>query len=323
VNEWLGWFDPLRDVSREGSCLANEVFTVWGRKKKLETPLTSMSRSACAVHAETEILVVACDALPATIQMTAHALRGRGPGDACAAVSWSRCGELHRASARRTRRFLMWDLRPGCPEFQSGFGAGVEPATDRLGICCSTRLSYPEVGVPDSNRRPAALPLLYRTELTPSRNTFSRHRAYATATPRAPDGPVIQNRNPYRWIPFDRCFALPAVANRQFMCASFLCYSMPPPASSIATQHRCASWRNPVTARPMRGPQCPDVRCRMLRKIMFGASTCRKTPARYRSRRESSRAFQRLSLRMPKKKNPRMGIRGHSRSSEIGATDLQ
>lgn len=46
----------------------------------------------------------------------------------------------------------------------------------------------------------AALP----AELSSSRNTFSRPRAYATATPRAPDG----HANPYRWKPFDRCFAL-------------------------------------------------------------------------------------------------------------------
>lgn len=60
------------------------------------------------------------------------------------------------------------------------------------------------------------------------------------------------------------------------MCASLLRNSLPPPASSIATQHRCASWRNSATARPMRGPRCPDVRCRMLRNIMFGASDAEK-----------------------------------------------
>lgn len=53
-------------------------------------------------------------------------------------------------------------------------------------------LLYPtelSIGVPESNRRPAAEPLLSLTELTPScRNTAFRSPAYATATPRAPDG---------------------------------------------------------------------------------------------------------------------------------------
>lgn len=188
-------------------------------EEKSETPLTLMSRNGCAVGAEAEVLCVACGGLPATIRTTTRALRGRGSGDAFAVVSWARYDDLHRASERRTGRFLVRDLRPGCPEFQSGVGAGFEPATDRLGICCSTRLSYPEVGVPESNRRPAAMPLLYRTELTPSRNIFPRHRACATAAPRAPDGQVFEDPNPYRRTPFDRCFALPAVANRQSMCA--------------------------------------------------------------------------------------------------------
>ena len=51
-------------------------------------------------------------------------------------------------------------------------GAGVEPATRRLFVCCSTQLSYPVVDEPDSNRwRTAfavALPLSYRPRETPS-----------------------------------------------------------------------------------------------------------------------------------------------------------
>ena len=67
-------------------------------------------------------------------------------------------------------------------------GAGVEPATRRLLVCCSNQLSYPVVDEPDSNRWPtafaAALPLSFRPRETPSlklRHTPRQSRAHRTA----------------------------------------------------------------------------------------------------------------------------------------------
>ncbi len=68
------------------------------------------------------------------------------------------------------------------------FGAGVEPATLGLLDRCSNRLSYPVVDEPESNRRPATRVAALTAELPPSRNTFPRTSAYATAGPRVPDG---------------------------------------------------------------------------------------------------------------------------------------
>ena len=72
-------------------------------------------------------------------------------------------------------------------------GAGVEPATRRLLVCCSTHLSYPVVDEPDSNRWPtacaAALPLSFRPRETPSptlRHTPRQGRAHRTASQAVP-----------------------------------------------------------------------------------------------------------------------------------------
>lgn len=129
-----------------------------------------------------------------------------GPATSPLRRSVARCAGAHRLAKRRTGRFLVWDFRPVSWRDRPCSGAGIEPATNRLGICRSTQLSYPvatcriRTGVIGVNRCSTSEP-------TSSRNTFSRPRAYATATPRAPDG----HANPYRWKPFDRCFALAPV----------------------------------------------------------------------------------------------------------------
>lgn len=90
--------------------------------------------------------------------------RGRRPG------RHHRCaGVVHRDGLRyrhaRAGRFLGWACARGS-RFTVWFGAGIEPATRRITLCCSNQLSYPVVDEPDSNRWPtacaAALPLSFR-----------------------------------------------------------------------------------------------------------------------------------------------------------------
>lgn len=106
-----------------------------------------------------------------------------------------RCGvrDTHdalRASRNAARGASRWGFRPGVADDLIGHGLERESnprMTDEKSVALP--LSYPVVGVPESNRRPAAEPLLSLTELTPScRNTVWRSSAYATAAPRAPDG---------------------------------------------------------------------------------------------------------------------------------------
>lgn len=68
------------------------------------------------------------------------------------------------------------------------FWSGSRTRDTRFLDRCSNRLSYPVVDEPESNRRPATRVAALTAELPPSRNTFSRTSAYATAGPRAPDG---------------------------------------------------------------------------------------------------------------------------------------
>ena len=93
-------------------------------------------------------------------------------------------------SGNRTRdtRFMKPMLYPS--ELSRGGRTGFEPAADGFRRCSAT-------------------------ELPSSRNTFSRPRAYATAAPRAPDG----RASPYRWKPFERCFALAPRQRHQSCCA--------------------------------------------------------------------------------------------------------
>lgn len=130
--------------------------------------------------------------------------------------------------------------------------------------------------------------------------------------------------SPYRWIPFDRCFALPAVANRQSVCAP-LVLQLP---AATRVEHRDA-------ARMCLMVEVRDCATRT-RTSMSGrspqdaaeAGACRKNGSAkpFASRwiaRVSWNGLQELALRTPERKNPRMGIRGRSRVSEIGATDLR
>lgn len=109
-------------------------------------------------------------------------LRERGPGDITAAVF--RCALHARCNAWRNaaRSVSGVGLRP-CNDVTGRFGAGFEPATAELKVRSSTRLSYPVVDEPDSNRWPtacvAALPLSFRPLETPSPDPGIRHGSAA------------------------------------------------------------------------------------------------------------------------------------------------
>ena len=131
--------------------------------------------------------------------------------------------------------------------------------------------------------------------------------------------------SPYRWTPFERCFALAPLRSANPCACRFswyFCRSRSPPAPSIAAQHLRASWRNSVAARPVL-----DLDVQTFGAGCFGAGVCRKKRQRLTVRVAIARArfeleLMKLALRTTKTKRPRSGIRGRSRSSEIGATDL-
>lgn len=206
--------------------------------------------------------------------------------------SVARCAEAH-----RWRNAARGDSCGGtfvpCHDVTGHVGAGIEPATLGFQDRCSTRLSYPMVDVPDSNRRPTKSSFAALTsELPSSRNTFSRPRAYATAAPRAPDG----HRNPYRWKPFDRCFAL-TLRKRQSVCAAASA-RRPCPASGHSASS--ASQRNiPVLRLPA---WMPRVRMRLREKMLKSAHGC-AGPC------EGTRVDS-APLRTRKRKRPRVGSEG-------------
>lgn len=128
-----------------------------------------------------------------------------------------------------TERFRVWGLRPGVQHCVTGSLERDSNPRHSASNRCSTRLSYPAVGGPDSNRRPHALHALSPTELPPSRRTLVRSSAYATAGPRAPDGMAIRTAANRRSI------LRIAVARRQSIASPLL----PSPCRSIKA--RCAS----------------------------------------------------------------------------------
>ena len=126
------------------------------------------------------------DAVAIAFRTIAGPLRERGPGDITAAVF--RCALHAKCNAWRNaaRSVSGVGLRP-CNDVTGRFGAGLEPATAELKIRSSTRLSYPVVDEPDSNRWPtacaAALPLSFRPLETSSpdpRHTPRQRRAHRT-----------------------------------------------------------------------------------------------------------------------------------------------
>ena len=166
-------------------------------------------------------------------------------------------------TSRCTGRFLggtfvpvSWRDRP-CA--LAGVGAGIEPATLGFTVRCSTHLSYPVVDEPDSNRWPtacaAALPLSYRPLEEHLLPRFGIRHGSAARTGR--------DTNPYRCSVFDRCSALPAVANRQSVrapCA--LVVSIPAP---LASKHHNAAHMRRSQPRP-----CLGARGRATRMLQGG-----------------------------------------------------
>lgn len=121
------------------------------------------------------------------------------------------------------------------------FGAGIEPATHRLLVCCSTQLSYPVVDEPESNRRSSAFtPLLYPTRAT----VLAKHLLPRFGIRHGNAARTGRHRKPYRCNVFDRCSVLPAVANRQSLQAHSALYVANPASRrsrrSITTRRTCA-----------------------------------------------------------------------------------
>lgn len=108
--------------------------------------------------------------------------------------------------------------------------------------------------------------------------------------------------------------------------------SLPPPASSIATRHSRASWWIPRLRDP-----CAGCIVRTFAAGCFGANSGgavrmpdnrqRETARIGRIARVSAQRFERKVQECvfadAETKSPRMAIRGRSRASEIGATDLR
>lgn len=177
----------------------------------------------------------------------------RGPGDITAAVF--RCTPHAKCNAWRNaaRGVSGVGFRPCNDVTGRFFGAGLEPATAELEIRSSTRLSYPVVDEPDSNRRPAAWSRYSPSELSSARETPSPDpRQYATAAPRAPDGLW----NPCRCGPFERCSALASRRRSQFVCE---CIRLPPVPKHPGTAHEAPSRLSlprTSTVRMLRGARC-------------------------------------------------------------------
>ena len=125
----------------------------------------------------------------------------------------------------------------------------------------------------------------------------------------------------------------PATRARTHRCRG----SLPPPASSIATQHLRASWWIPRLRDP-----CADFIVRTFAAGCFGANCGGAVRVPGKRQRETARiakisrasrcndskeSFGKACFQTvfadAKKKNPRMGVRGRSRASEIGVTDLR
>lgn len=184
---------------------------------------------------------------------------------------------------RRAGRFRLW----ACALFerleQVVVGAGLEPATLDFRSRCSTRLSYPVVDEPDSNRRPtaraAALPLSYRP--------LAKHRL---ALPGMRHGRAARTgrmrRSSRESAPLwsvRRCFALAPRRRRQFVCGCPARH----PCRSIQARRKCASGGIPCF-----GPARPDASGRDALAFDRGLDP----------------------LRTPETKNPRaFRTRGHSR----------
>lgn len=205
------------------------------------------------------------------------------------------------------------------PDLQSGFGAGFEPATLGLQDRCSTHLSYPRGDVPESNRRPRsdelrALPLSQRH----GGNILLRHRAYATAQPRAPDGTPART------------------AGHRSMDASH--WRLLPIANSVARSPVATRARHQDTAQSAwllssylgRERRRRDVHCcphdqttlALLQPQRCADSPCRTRPDAKKN--PENHAKNRLTpFANAQNKKPPDLVRGHSRSSEIGTTDLR
>lgn len=116
--------------------------------------------------------------------------------------------------------------------------------------------------MPESNRQPAAcaaaLPLSQCRLAETSRPGSGMRHGSAARTGR--------DANPYRWRPFDRCLASPAVADRQSVCP---CASRRRPHRASRCSACAPRGGTPRQRRPARGPRCPCVRAVMLRKC-FG-----------------------------------------------------
>jgi hypothetical protein len=236
-------------------------------------------------------------AMPCLRRFERRPARFEGEGPATPALRCPGRDAVNGIARRNAARGISWcgTCVPDVQSFSLVFGAGIEPATNRITICRSNRLSYPSGDVPESNRRPAnqfrcSTRLSYRHRETSSPgigHTPRQCRAYRMGRFFNTETHTAE----YRSIDASYCRLSPtgnAFAQRFY-------------AALVATrvEHRdaarCASWRNPRLHDP-----CLDLDIRT-----FGAGCCgkpvgirgcRKTEVRNRSRRESSRALHKNSL---------------------------
>ena len=232
----------------------------------------------------------------------------------------SRGGELGNARAGRSRRGA---CAPVLHCVTGSVGAGIEPATHGSGIRCSTRLSYPAVGGPESNRRPRVYSACsHLAELPPSRKAPARSSAYAAAGPRRTGRDSRARTAAKRQVCLAHCrhshggnsLRPPPAARAEAPRHSALApaaFGLLPSAALAHPAHRVA--RTPPArrrARPvLRGSSRGIAPVRVHARVLRGAMDIANYSIRSFGERE--------------KKRPRGGTRGRSRGlGEIGVTDL-
>lgn len=221
-----------------------------------------------------------------------------------AAYGWrcrrgSRCARQRSArwfapcAAQHTRHFRGWACARVADLASALRGAGVEPATLGLTFRCSTDLSYPVVQ--RAGVEPAIFGVFVRcSTFEPTLSAIVSCRRRHTPRQCRAHRTGLETRTAAAETNID-C-ALPPVSKRQSICVAprhGLHRGNQMPRQMRATSH-CRVERFPCL-----GPACPDASGSRDARVV-------STP-----------------LRMPKRKCPRHGVRGHSRFlGRIGATDL-
>lgn len=219
-----------------------------------------------------------------------------GPATSPLRRSAARCGVLHRLAKRRTGRFLVWDLRPWCHDV-----TGHVPE----------RESNPRQTDQESVALPSELSSGGRTGIEPA--TRGLHRRSASELSSACETPSSGIRH----TPRQRRAHRAGVGTRTAGCRSI-----------DASHWRLVEGANPSrTTAPARRP-CPasghSASCCRTAAPLSGHPFPRAVHARML--RDADRSCNNAGFSVcerAKTKRPRHGVRGRSRSSEIGVTDLR